>query len=245
MIINGRKISEKILSQLKEKIKKEQLKLKLAVVLVGEDKQSKIYIKKKKEAAQRIRVEFELFELPVDILQEDLENKIKSIKDANGIVVQLPLPDHIDADRVLSLIPKEKDVEANSPVVCAIEHILKEYNISLRGKKIALLGKGRLIGIPVTEWLKREELEFSENIKEADIIISGIGKRNFITPNIVKEGVIIIDFGGDASPEVEKKAKFFTPRIGGAGPITVACLFENLVVPRVGVEPTSPMDIRV
>lgn len=251
MIIDGRKISEKILDEVKQEINKKQLKL--AVILVGQNEASKVYIEKKKEACQKVGIDFELFNFPVDVLQRDLEEKIKSI-DAAGIVVQLPLPKTINTEEALKLIPKEKDVEGfvseiNSPVVCAIEQIFKYYKISLENKEILIIGKGRLIGKPVSKWLKNQNINFNiidkseKNIsfftQKADIIISGTGVPELIKKDMVKEGVIIIDAGtfkkdgktvGDVDFEnICLKAKYITPCIGGIGPITVACLLCNLL----------------
>ena len=232
MIIDGKKISEKILKRLAEEIKEKQLKLKLAVVLVGDDPSSKIYVGKKEEACHKIGIDFQLFKFPSEIKGARLlEEVTEIIKDDNisGLVVQLPLPEHINTDEILNSIPKEKDVESVSPVVCAIEYILKEYNISLENKKIALIGKGRLVGIPVAEWLREQSLEFSNNIGKADIIISGVGKPDFLKKEMIKNGTVVIDVGGDAEEDISEKAGYITPRIGGIGPITVACLLENLI----------------
>ncbi len=233
MIIDGKKISEKILEKIKKEVKEKKLNLKLAVVLVGNDPSSKIYVRKKEEASERVGIDFELFHFPEDIEGEELIQEIKNIADdfsIHGIVVQLPLPKQFDANEILNLIPAEKDVEVVSPVVSAIEYILKEYSISLENKKVVVVGKGVLVGIPVGDWLQKQGISFSgiENIKEADVIISGTGQKDLITKEMVKEGVIIIDVGGDVNPEVAEKASYFTPIIGGIGPITVACLLENL-----------------
>lgn len=228
-IIDGKKISEKILNKLD--VKKQ---LKLAVVLVGDDPNSKIYVRKKKEACERIGIDFELFEVSGDIQEVELIEEIeKVVKDntISGIVVQLPLPEHINTDKILKLIPEEKDVESVSPVVCAIDHILEEYNISLENRKIVLIGKGRLVGNPVAEWLSGKGLSFSgiEDIQQADIIISGAGQPNLIKKDMVKQGAIVIDVGGDVSSDVSEKAGYMTPAIGGVGPVTIACLLENLI----------------
>ena len=137
MIIDGKKISEKILEELKREIKEKQLKLKLAVVLVGGDSKSEIYVSKKEEACRQIGIDFQLFKFPSEIkgamLLEEITEIIKD-NDISGLIVQLPLPKHINTDEILNSIPKEKNVEFVSPVVCAIEYILKEYNISLENK---------------------------------------------------------------------------------------------------------------
>lgn len=253
MILDGKKLADKILDNLKKEIKEKQLKLKLAVVLVGESELSQTYINRKREAAKRAGVDFELFSFPEDISQEELENKIKNIKDATGIVIQLPLPENIDTDKILNIIPEEKDVEGfvsgiKSPIVLAIEELLKEYGIPLQGK-IVVIGKGRLVGKPVAEWLENKGLDFKvidkseKNIssitKKADVIISGTGTPNLIKQDMVKKGVVVIDVGtcklegkviGDVDFEkVCLKAKCITPCIGGVGPLTIACLLRNLL----------------
>jgi methylenetetrahydrofolate dehydrogenase (NADP+) / methenyltetrahydrofolate cyclohydrolase len=257
MIIDGKKIAEKILDDVKKEIKEKQLKIKLAVVLVGDDFSSKVYIKKKQEACEKAGIGFELFNFDSGVNREDLEKNIKEIairEDISGIVIQLPLPENIDSERIMNLVPKEKDVEGfvseiNSPIICAIEEIFKSYGVSLEDKKIVVLGKGRLVGKPVSEWLKNQNLNFqvidstSRDIelltKEADIIISGVGSPRIIKENMVKEGVVVVDIGacrengktvGDADFEkICDKAKCITPCIGGIGPITVACLLKNLL----------------
>jgi len=245
MIINGRKISERILQELKEKIQKRRLKLKLAAVLVGENYASEIYIKKKKEAAQKIGVKFELFKFPADIGEKELKKEIKKIaadRKISGIIIQFPLPKKFNSDDILSAVPKKKNVELKSPVVCAIEEIFKEYNISLKDKKIVLVGKGKLVGRPLADWLKKQNLNFCGigEIKTADVIISGVGKPKLITKDMVKRGAIVIDVGfshdrnkkavGDVDfKKVSQKAGLITPVPGGVGPITVACLFKNLI----------------
>lgn len=232
MIIDGKKISEKILKRLQEEIKEKQLKLKLAVVLVGDDSSSKIYVSKKEEACHKIGIDFQLFKFSSEIKGAKLfEEVVEIIKDDNisGLVVQLPLPEHIDTDEILNSIPKAKDVESISPVVCAIKYILEEYDISLKNKKIALIGRGKLVGIPVAKWLGEQDLKFSNNIGDADIIISGAGKPGLLKKEMVKDGAVVIDVGGDVEEDVFEKAGYITPRIGGIGPITVACLLEQLL----------------
>lgn len=245
MIIDGKEISENILENLKREIEEKQLKLKLAVVLVGDDFASKIYVKRKGEACQKIGIKFELFNFPSNIPESELENEIKKISsmpDVSGVIVQLPLPKGFNAEEILKTIPKEKDVESVSPVIRAIEYILKEYNISLENKKIALIGRGKLVGGPLAEWLENQNLEVVDidGIKEADVVISGVGKPRLINGDMVKQGAVVIDIGfshdehgkavGDVDFEsVSPKAGLITPVPGGVGPMTVACLLENLV----------------
>ena len=245
IILDGKKISEKILKKLKAEIKRKRLKLKLSIVLVGGDSSSKIFIRQKQKACEKVGIDFELFKFSSKISNSELKKEIKKIvqkSDINGIVVQLPLPKNLHTEEILNLIPKEKDAEIVSPVVCAIERILKNYKISLKNKKIVLIGKGRLVGQPVANWLKKRNLKFFSlrkiprrgtninKIKNADIIISGVGKPNLIKGEMVKKGVIVIDVGADVDfKSVSKKASYITPVPGGVGPVTVACLLQNLI----------------
>jgi len=245
MIIDGNKIAEKILLGLKEKIRRKNLKLKLAVVLVGDDYASRVYVRRKKEAAEKVGIGFELFHFPEDIPEEELKSRIRQIAldlQVSGIIVQLPLPKNFDAGNVLEVIPPEKNAESISPVISAVQEIFKEYDIRPKNKKIVLVGKGKLVGGPLAKWLESEGLNYGgkEKIKEADIVISGVGKPKIITGDMIKKGAVVIDIGfshdenkkavGDVDFEkVSQKASLVTPVPGGVGPITVACLLKNLV----------------
>jgi len=245
IILDGKKLSEKILKKLKAKIKRKRLKIKLSIVLIGEDSDSKIFIKQKKKACEKVGIDFELFKFSSKISNSELKKEIKKIiqnPDIKNIVVQLPLPKGLNTEEILSLIPKEKDAEIISPVVCAVDRILKNYKISLKNKEIVLIGKGRLVGQPLSAWLRKQNIKFFslreiprrgtniDKIKNADIIISGAGKPNLIKGKMVKKGVVVIDVGIDVDFEtVSKKASYITPTPGGVGPMTVACLLENLI----------------
>ena len=175
-----------------------------------------------------------------------------------GIIIQLPLPSNLNTDELLALIPAAKDVDALTaearvmpPVVGAVAEILTKNKIDLKGKKAVVVGKGRLVGAPVASWLTQAGAEVTvadsatKNLTEllltADIVVSGIGRPHFIKPSMLKVGVILIDAGtsetstdggsklaGDADPACAAKCTLFTPVPGGVGPLTVACLFQNL-----------------
>lgn len=235
IILDGKKLSEKILKKLKAKIKRKRLKLKLSIVLVGEDSDSKIFVREKQKACERVGIDFELFKFSLKISNSELKKEIKKIvqnPNIKNIVVQLPLPKCLKTEEILSLIPEEKDAEIVSPVVCAVDRILKEYKISLKDKKIVLIGKGRLVGRPLSTWLRKQKMKFSniDKIKNADIVISGAGKLNLIKGEMIKKGVVVIDIGKDVNfKSVSKKASYITPVPGGVGPVTVACLLQNLI----------------
>jgi methylenetetrahydrofolate dehydrogenase (NADP+)/methenyltetrahydrofolate cyclohydrolase len=187
-------------------------------------------------------------------------SKIKNIcsdKKTGGIVIQLPIPPKFNLEEILNLIPPEKDVDALnnaninvlSPVVNTIKEILKIAKINPKSKNVVIIGNGRLVGMPAAKWfadqkaivtiLDKYSKDIISPIKQADIIISGVGKANLITPTMIKNGAVCIDFGfseknkkisGDFSQKVAKKAGVFTPTPGGTGPLTVAKLITNLLI---------------
>ncbi|MBI2038651.1 MAG: bifunctional 5,10-methylenetetrahydrofolate dehydrogenase/5,10-methenyltetrahydrofolate cyclohydrolase, partial [Candidatus Nealsonbacteria bacterium] len=258
----------KILDSLKKEIKNRRLKLRLAVILVGEDPVSRIFIEKKKKACKKIGVAFKLFRFGQEISRSLLKKEISGIiKDPSnsGVVIQLPLSRKFEPEEFLNLIPPKKDVDILSggsfkkfangrlpilpPTVGATSALLKRYGIKIKSKNILIVGRGRLVGKPLATWLKLQKAKFSiadkstKNIsayaRKADILISGSGQPNLIRGDMVKEGVVVIDIGsamkdgkivGDVDfKSVSKKASYITPVPGGVGPMTVACLLENLV----------------
>jgi len=281
MIIDGRKIARKILEEIKEKLQKSGRSLRLAAVLVGENQELKKFIELKKKAAEKIGIEFRTYEFPEDITNNKLRrelNKISKVKTTHGVIIELPLPEHLNTQSLLNTIPEEKDVDVLSeksqgkfftnrskilpPAVEAMKQIFEEYKIDLKGpdakgiedprfanyalrranrdKTAAVFGYGLLVGKLVSHWLVNQGATVSiiteytkepEKIsREADMIISGVGKSNLITENMVKEGAVVIDFGRDVDfKNVSKKAGLITPPVGGVGPIVVAAVLKNLV----------------
>lgn len=259
IILNGEKLSEKILSNLKSEIGSK--KLKLAVFLIGDNPASKSYIRKKQEACEKIGIGFELFHFPSDVDENELKKRIKEVS-ASGIVIQLPLPKRFDTNGILNLVPPQKDPDILTdinyekfvnggimpPTAGAVKRLLEEYGIGIKGKKIVLIGKGRLVGKPISAWLESKEADFdvldskTEDIASftinADIIISGAGSPGVIKEDMVKEGAVLIDCGssseegivkGDIDRNAYNKASFVAPVPGGVGPMTVACLLDNLI----------------
>lgn len=267
-VLDGKKLSEKILESLKRKIKNRHLKLTLAVILVGKNSVSQIFINQKKKACQKVGIDFKLFNFSEKIKIPKLKKEIQKIVENplnSGVIIQLPLPRKFKTEELLNLIPEEKDVDCLSknalgkffqgsskilpPTVDGILRLLKNYKIKLKGKNVIILGAGRLVGLPLTVQLLKEKAtvsvlnELTKNIsfftKKADILISGVGKPNLIKGKMIKRGAIVIDAGcslkegklvGDVDFQtVSKKAKYLTPVPGGVGPMTVACLIDNLV----------------
>lgn len=256
-IINGNNIALELKQEITQEVKKHP-GLNLAVVVVGGSQATEKYIEKKKQFGEDVGVNVEIKKYDSSISEEGLLEKIGYLNEdenINGIIIQLPLPEHINTERILQSVPKEKDVDALtegalvlSPVVGAIVHILEKYQIDLENKKVAVVGYGKLVGRPITKWLKEKNIEpvvadkktedISSLTKEADLIISGAGSPGIIHAGIIKEGVVIIDAGtsedsgrlaGDASFDCIGKASLFTPVPGGIGPITITIIFKNLL----------------
>lgn len=260
-LLSGKELSERMLEKLKGS------KAKLSVIQVGDNAVSKTYIDRKREAAEDIGVYFELVEFPEDIEQEKLIRSIKEVaENTDGLIVQLPLPKNLVQDEVLKAIPTEKDVDVLSadsfesfsddsfpvlpPTVCAISELFLEYGIDIKEKNIVVVGSGRLVGKPIAVWLKNKGVnvnvldskteDLASEVKKADIVITGVGKPNLITGDMVKEGVVVIDAGtsvedGETSGDIDfdsvsKKASMISPVPGGVGPLTVSCLLRNLVI---------------
>jgi methylenetetrahydrofolate dehydrogenase (NADP+)/methenyltetrahydrofolate cyclohydrolase len=267
-ILDGRKLSKKILSKIKKEISSNNRKIKLGVFLVGGDPASQIYVSRKGAVCGELGIGFKLHRLPSTIKKEDFKKELlKAASDGSvsGIMIQLPLPKHLNSQDVFDLIPPKKDVDVLSalslgkfytgderclpPVVGTVKHFLKEYKISVAKKNVVLVGAGRLVGFPLSLWLFRQKAtvsvvnEFTKNaasyLREADVIISGVGKPGFIKGNMVKKNVVVIDVGisrkgknilGDIEfVSVSKKASHITPVPGGVGPMTIACLIDNLI----------------
>lgn len=267
VILDGKKLSKKILKNVAKEVKKKHLSLKLAVVLVGDNLVSMSYTNKKQQACRAVGIDFQLFHFFSNIDNSELKKEIKKIvddKNISGIIVQLPLPLKFNTSEILNLIPPEKDIDVLSdisfekfskntlpilpPVVGAIKHLLGEYKISIKNKKIALIGKGRLVGKPLSVWLTNSKINFfiidkntddiSKFTKESDIVISGAGCAGLIREYMIKPGAVLIDVGtsseegkakGDIDPLSYKKSSYIAPVPGGVGPVTVAILIENIL----------------
>ena len=227
MIIDGRLIAQNIKSDLKKEI--ENLKLKginpgLAVILVGEDNASKIYVKNKKRCCDELGIFSEEFYFPEDTSEKeiiDLIEKLNQDKKINGILVQLPLPSHINQKNITESILPEKDVDAfhsstlgnlltnhTKLLPCTpagIIEIFHRENISLVGKHCVIIGRSNIVGKPLAFMLINEDAtvtichsktkNLSEICKNADIIVCAVGKAKFLNRNMIKKGAVIIDVG--------------------------------------------------
>ncbi|KKR41520.1 MAG: Bifunctional protein FolD [Candidatus Nomurabacteria bacterium GW2011_GWF2_40_12] len=270
-IIDGRKIRDEILEKVKEEVALLPFKPIFCDVLVGEDLSSVQYVQMKERTAEAVGISFYQANFPESITTDDLVreiNVLNNMKDMCGIIVQLPLPKHIDRGRVLNSIDSHLDVDCLGktasekfymnyeeksdlafPTALACVNILESLDFDLKNKKIVVLGQGMLVGKPVTSLLHHKNLHpipissqtenKEELIKQADIIISGLGKGKFITGDMIKEGVVLIDAGtseiessivGDVDLEsVKGVAGYVSPVPGGVGPVTVAMLLNNVL----------------
>lgn len=264
IILDGKKLAEEMLERLRKEIKKIS-PIRLAVVLVGNNPASLNFIKQKQKTAEKIGVSFKLYGFKENITEKKLiKELIKIVKDKanDGIVVQLPLPKHTDEQKILNIIPHKKDVDAlsqdnqlvESPTASGIMELLKKYGIEVKGKRVIIIGKGKLVGKPLALIMKKAGTKLitcgqktknlaSKTVK-ADILVSATGRLNLIKENMVKKGAVVIDAGftrhkrrdgvykirGDVDFErVKEKASYITPVPGGVGPMTIAMLFTNLV----------------
>ncbi|MFA4999245.1 MAG: bifunctional 5,10-methylenetetrahydrofolate dehydrogenase/5,10-methenyltetrahydrofolate cyclohydrolase [Parcubacteria group bacterium] len=251
--IDGRKIAEEIYVRIGDKSGK---RLKLVVVMAGNDPATESFVAQKQKTALRVGVDFEIVKLPSDAKTEEVRAAVKKASEdpqITAIVVQLPLPPQIDKTQVLRAINPRKDVDSLNDgdflppsagtVLEIMSHLGKEVNLL----NCAIVGYGELVGKPVYKFLseqaksvriveKGDNLE--EEIKEAEVIVTGTGHAGLITPEMVRDEAIVIDFGygltkngklaGDFNPQNSQKNVFYTPTPGGTGPILVAKLFENI-----------------
>ena len=223
-ILDGKKLADRILGNLKREIKNRRLKLRLAVILIGNGAISKIFIHGIEKDSRKVGIDFNLYEFPAKISRQKLKEEIDKIvrSSANsGIVVQLPLPRKFSPEEIFNLIPQQKDINVLSekslgkfyqgtlkilpPTVEGILELLKNYKIKILGKDIIIIGIGRLVGFPLAIQLLKEKAtvsvlnEFTKDTifftEKADILISGAGKPNLIKGNMVKKGVVVIDAG--------------------------------------------------
>jgi len=267
MIIDGKKLSNGIQNLLREEILKSGLLVRLAVIQVGNDPVTEKFLEQKKKFGADIGVAVDICNFPKATSTDEIIKKISEVArqaDVGGIIVQLPLPSNINTNEVLDTIPFNKDPDTLSskstellasgsrnilpPVVGAVRHIMETYHIALSGKQAVVIGRGRLVGLPVALWLTGQGAtvttldKYTEHVQDftlsADIIVSGAGKGGLITSDMVHEGTVVIDCGsselyghivGDVEKTVAEKAAFFSPVPGGVGPLTVAMLFSNVL----------------
>ena len=250
-----------------EKLKDKGLTPGLAVVIVVQDPASRVYVNNKKKACLELGMYSEEYALPEETTQEELlrlVQKLNAKEDIHGILVQLPLPKHLDEKTVINNIDPKKDVDAFHPVnvgkimigdydylpctPAGIMELLKDTGIDLTGKECVVIGRSNIVGKPMAMLLLHQNAtvtichsktrNLKEIVKRADVVVAAVGRANFVTADMVKEGAVVIDVGmnrlengklcGDVNfDEVSKIAGFITPVPGGVGPMTITTLMKN------------------
>lgn len=271
-IIDGKKTAAEIRAQLRGKTaafeEKYGQKVGLAVVLIGEDPASQVYVRNKIRGCEEAGIRSFAHYLPADVTQAEAEELVRALASddaVHGILVQLPLPRHLNADKILACIPAEKDVDGFSAenigrlarneectVACTplgVMELLHRYGVELRGKRAVVIGRSNIVGRPMALLLLNADatvtichsrtVNLAEECARADILIAAIGKPNFVTADMVKEGAVVVDVGinrvdgklvGDVDfAAVSQKASLITPVPGGVGPMTIAMLLQNAV----------------
>lgn len=265
-IIDGKKIAADIRLNLKTKINNLTPKPTLAVIILGDDPASEIYVRSKERACTEVGIKAQSFHLPTNTNQQDLLlliEKLNQNPQINGILVQLPLPAHINKQEVLEAIFPIKDVDGFHPlntgllqqkcstfIPCTpkgIIRLLHSIRKDLSGLNAVVIGRSQIVGLPVAQLLLQENCtvtiahsktkDLASLCRNADILVTAIGKETFITKEYIKPNAIIIDVGinrtkngivGDVDfNAVQDLASYITPVPGGVGPMTIAMLLEN------------------
>lgn len=267
-ILDGKGYRDELLKKYKNIIEKEELKIRLDIILVGNDPASLIYVKNKLKFSEVVGVEAILHHLDDNVTEKEVIDLIENLNQnevTTGIILQSPTPHQIDFDTVVEYISPKKDVDGLvSANILALYHnrekilpctvrgileLLNKYSIDLKGKSIAVVGRGDIVGKPLILALQNRGAtvtscdEYTKDLKlhtrNADIIISAVGKKDLITKEHVKPGFIGVDVGitrvdgkiyGDFDYEnIHELASFITPVPGGAGPMTIAMIIGNLI----------------
>lgn len=259
MILDGKKLQNKRLKELKTKVSKMKKKPLLVIVQVGDKKESTIYINQKIKFGKKLGVEVEHYQLKKNVDFKFLKKLIGDFNndlDIDGIIIQLPLPPKLNAKKVVNLVDPKKDVDGlvkdskfTPATARGVGTLLKENNIDVKNKNVTVLGRSFLVGGPIAKLMKKEGAKVTvchsksknnrEKSQKADILITATGKTGLVKKNWTNEDQIIVDVGitktkdglrGDVDFEaVNKDVKAISPVPGGVGPMTVLSLFENLV----------------
>lgn len=271
-ILSGKEVSERIKEELKgevENLKKQGIFAGLAVIIVGEDPASRVYVNNKKKACEQLGIYSEEYALAGDTEENtllELIDRLNGDRHISGILVQLPLPKHIDEKKIIERIDPSKDVDAFHPVnvgrimtgnydfvpctPAGIMELIKESGVSAEGRECVVIGRSNIVGKPMAMLLLHKNgtvtvchsrtKNLKEKAKNADILVVAVGKPNFVTGDMIKDGAVVIDVGinrlenkklvGDVDFEsAEKVAGAITPVPGGVGPMTIAMLMKNTV----------------
>ena len=267
VIMDGKALAAKIKDHVREQVEGMERKPGLAVVLVGENPASKVYVNGKKKDCSQCGIYSEEYVLPVETTQEELLGLIEMLnqrEDIDGLLVQFPLPEHLDGKAVELAIRPDKDVDCVHPAnmgylvmgeetlwpctPAGVMRLLAEYGIDPTGKRCVVVGRSNIVGKPQAMLMlwgdatvtvcHTKTPDLAAECRQADILVSAAGHRGLITPDMVKDGAVVIDVAvnrdeqgklcGDAVYDlVAEKASYITPVPGGVGPVTRAMLMEN------------------
>ncbi|MBQ8010503.1 MAG: bifunctional methylenetetrahydrofolate dehydrogenase/methenyltetrahydrofolate cyclohydrolase FolD [Oscillospiraceae bacterium] len=270
-LIDGKLVSAQVKEQVREEAaaiyEKHGIKAGLAVVIVGNDPASRVYVNNKKKACEAVGFQSFEYALPEETTQEELLELVETLNNdpkVNGILVQLPVPKQIDDTAIINAISPEKDVDAFHPenvgrimigdyaflpcTPAGVMELIDSTGVEISGKKCVVIGRSNIVGKPMAMLLLHRSgtvtichsrtKDLPSVTREADILVAAVGKANFVTADMVKEGAVVIDVGinrldngklcGDVDfAAVEPKASWITPVPGGAGPMTIAMLMKN------------------
>ena len=266
-IIDGKAVSLAVRERIKAEAASMETKPGLAVVIVGDDPASHVYVRNKKRGCEEVGFNSWVYELPADTSEQELLaliDKLNDTPDVHGILVQLPLPPHINEEAVTERIVPEKDVDAfhsinagrilkgeASLLPCTpagVMKLLRYYGIEVRGRRCVVIGRSNIVGKPMALLLLAADgtvtvchsrtLDLASVTREADILVSAVGRAKFVTADMVKTGAVIIDVGmnrdengklcGDVDfASVSEIASYITPVPGGVGPMTISMLLQN------------------
>lgn len=266
-IINGKEISASIRAEIKAETEKLGIKPGLAVILVGNDPASQVYVRNKNKACEEVGFYSEMYTLPEETSMDDLLGLIDQLNQSpqiHGILVQLPLPKHLDEEKVILAIDPSKDVDAFHPenvgkimignhsflpcTPAGVMELIKRSGIEISGKECVVIGRSNIVGKPQAMLLLHENAtvtichsrtkDLPSVCSRADILVSAVGRAAFVTPDMVKDGAVVIDVGINRNSEgklcgdvdfdaVAPKTSYITPVPGGVGPMTITMLMKN------------------
>lgn len=269
-IIDGKAVSQKVKDEIRAEIERANLSIGLAVVIVGNNQASRVYVNNKKKACEVCGIKSYEYALPEETTEEQLLELVDTLnedKNINGILVQLPLPKQINEEKIIERISPVKDVDAFHAVnvgkimignyaflpctPAGVMELIHSTGTEISGKECVVIGRSNIVGKPMAMLLLHENAtvtichsrtkDLAEVCRRADILVSAVGKADFVTADMVKDGAVVIDVGmnrnaegklcGDVKyDEVEPKASYITPVPGGVGPMTIAMLMKNTLM---------------
>lgn len=269
-IIDGKAVSQKVKDEIRAEIERDNLSIGLAVVIVGNNQASRVYVNNKKKACEVCGIKSYEYALPEETTEEQLLELVDTLnedKNINGILVQLPLPKQINEEKIIERISPIKDVDAFHATnvgkimignyaflpctPAGVMELIHSTGTEISGKECVVIGRSNIVGKPMAMLLLHENAtvtichsrtkDLAEVCRRADILVSAVGKADFVTADMVKDGAVVIDVGmnrnaegklcGDVKyDEVEPKASYITPVPGGVGPMTIAMLMKNTLM---------------